>query len=357
MVATPKLPEEVLKPSPNFAIEQALDGRPFFSMRTHPYTEAIRMTEFHRLLLACFEGTGTPVKEAVAAFLRAKGLPRKNEALVYRLVSAFKASALLVPATEFRSIYTKEMAHDYLEHRKVPPEVLRWVIRQGRIRRDTRVLDLACGTGALTNELARVSRRVTGMDISMDFLQAAREDAKDKRLHARYVHESANRLLYESPSSYDVVTISQGFHWLDPFQAALGVLRVLKRTGRFIVVDTVLTLPPKHPLFEIFGTGAPLTLKNRIKRYEGLFLASTAMGGVPLRVEQHVQLLERREVGVPFARGFFSHQHLKDARVRGRNDPQAFWASLERRAAKSWGDRDLRAQMQWMGLLMSYKGA
>jgi trans-aconitate methyltransferase len=90
-----------------------------------------------------------------------------------------------------------------------------------------RILDLGCGDGALTEQLAATGAIVTGVDASSSMVAAARARGLD-------IHEqSATALAYES--QFDAVFSNAALHWIRDAPAVLaGVHRALRPGGRFV---------------------------------------------------------------------------------------------------------------------------
>ena len=100
------------------------------------------------------------------------------------------------------------------------------------------VLDLGCGDGTLTVEMARFARRVVGVDFNPDTLAAARQ--RIDRLGFRNVTllaENVNELPLES-ESVDVIFFSQSLHHLDDPKSGLReAFRVLRPGGCVFVME------------------------------------------------------------------------------------------------------------------------
>ena len=122
------------------------------------------------------------------------------------------------------------------EHRFMP--VYRYLARQIALdyasgRRDC--LDLGCGEGQMTVELAQVTDlEVTGLDVEPEVLELARRYAQeceidDSRIH--WVCADAHSLPYPD-NSFDLV-VSRGSmpFWRDHAQAMREILRVLRPGG------------------------------------------------------------------------------------------------------------------------------
>lgn len=91
-----------------------------------------------------------------------------------------------------------------------------------------RILDLGCGTGTLTAEIANIAS-VVGVDSSSTMTARAREafPAVDFRV------ESAEAMTFDS--EFDAVFSNAVFHWIqDPRKATLNVARALRPGGRFV---------------------------------------------------------------------------------------------------------------------------
>jgi trans-aconitate methyltransferase len=92
------------------------------------------------------------------------------------------------------------------------------------------ILDLGCGDGALTEQLAQTGAIVIGVDSSADMLAAARK----RNLHVE--RHDATTLPYKQ--QFDAVFSNAALHWITGLsgqQAALaGIHRTLRPNGRFV---------------------------------------------------------------------------------------------------------------------------
>jgi trans-aconitate methyltransferase len=92
-----------------------------------------------------------------------------------------------------------------------------------------RVLDLGCGTGTLTAEIARLGARVTGVDSSPEMIETARE----KYAELMFVVADGQALTYAA--EFDAVFSNAALHWMPHAEAvAHGVERALRPGGRFV---------------------------------------------------------------------------------------------------------------------------
>ncbi len=108
-----------------------------------------------------------------------------------------------------------------------------------RIRPGDDVLDIGCGTGLLTSELARAvgdQGSVTGIDPSEEMLNAARERCTEKQ-YVRLVEGTADRIPVQDMSIDRAISL-QVFEYLTDIPTALKeVARVLRPRGRLVIGD------------------------------------------------------------------------------------------------------------------------
>ncbi len=89
------------------------------------------------------------------------------------------------------------------------------------------ILDLGCGTGALTEKLAKLCYHVVGVDASAEQVRAARSRGVDARTVDAHQLPFRNR--------FDAVFSNAALHWMRGGDEVLaGVFRALKPGGRFV---------------------------------------------------------------------------------------------------------------------------
>lgn len=125
---------------------------------------------------------------------------------------------------------------DIYEQHMVPAIFARWapdLVQAAGVRPAERVLDVACGTGAVTRLLAEQvgpAGRVTGLDITPGMLAAARLAAPSQRIE--WLEGSAVEMPLPD-GTFDAVVCQQGLQFFPDKPAALSEMRrVLKRGGR-----------------------------------------------------------------------------------------------------------------------------
>jgi demethylmenaquinone methyltransferase/2-methoxy-6-polyprenyl-1,4-benzoquinol methylase len=135
----------------------------------------------------------------------------------------------------------------------------RWRRRAARVcleGKPRRILDLGCGTGDLTIEIARMSgedAEITALDYSLPMLERARQKAASAGVEKKvnFVHGQATQIPFPD-GHFDCVGISFAFRNLtykNPLcQPHLAeVKRVLKGGGRYVIVESS---QPQNPLIK-----------------------------------------------------------------------------------------------------------
>jgi trans-aconitate methyltransferase len=91
------------------------------------------------------------------------------------------------------------------------------------------ILDLGCGTGHLTSQIAATGAKVVGVDRSPDMIQQARE--KFPALHFELM--DARDIVFPRP--FDAVFSNATLHWIrEPERVVGGIAKILRPGGRFV---------------------------------------------------------------------------------------------------------------------------
>ncbi len=92
-----------------------------------------------------------------------------------------------------------------------------------------RILDIGCGLGQLTAELARSGARVTGLDNSASMVEAARA------AHPGIEFIAADLVEFEAAEPFDAIFSNAALHWIHPpATAARRMAQALKPGGRLV---------------------------------------------------------------------------------------------------------------------------
>lgn len=92
-----------------------------------------------------------------------------------------------------------------------------------------RILDIGCGTGQLTADIAESRADVLGVDYSADMIATARKNFPELRL------EVAEASCLPFTNEFDAVFSNAVLHWVrDHLGATASIARALKPSGRFV---------------------------------------------------------------------------------------------------------------------------
>lgn len=138
------------------------------------------------------------------------------------------------------------------------------LVRRAGVRAGQHVLDVACGTGVVSLTAARLGARVTGLDLTPELLERARENARIAAVDIDW-HEGDVEKLPFGNAEFDIV-LSQFGHMFAPRpEVAIGeMLRVLKPGGTIA-----------------FSTWPPELLVGRVFALVGTYLPPPAPGVAP----------------------------------------------------------------------------
>ena len=126
------------------------------------------------------------------------------------------------------------------------------LVRFARVRAEDGVLDVACGTGVVAVTAARLGARVTGVDLTPELLERARENAALASVPIDFHEGDVEKLPFDD-SEFDVVLSQYGHMFAPRPDAAIAeMLRVL-RPGGTIAFST---WPPEMTVGRMFALSA-----------------------------------------------------------------------------------------------------
>jgi ubiquinone/menaquinone biosynthesis C-methylase UbiE len=125
-----------------------------------------------------------------------------------------------------------------LRWRKYINNTLTFLYNWEQIDSQSRVLDVACGTGEFERLLLdnNPTQRITGVDISEKMLDIAREKYRVYS-NVEFHQTSANSLPFAS-HTFDIAVCANAFHYFEqPLVALSEIKRVVKPNGKLIILD------------------------------------------------------------------------------------------------------------------------
>jgi len=128
-------------------------------------------------------------------------------------------------------------AADYAANSVVQQAWARELIAKLNLRGDEHILDVGCGDGKVTAEIAQAvpKGRVTGVDASAEMIAFAKKTFSPEKIPNLKFHVMDARKI-KLPGKFDLVFSNAALHWVDNHRKFLnGAGSVLKPGGRLIV--------------------------------------------------------------------------------------------------------------------------
>ncbi len=114
-------------------------------------------------------------------------------------------------------------------------EVNEQIVERLDLRRGTKVLDVACGTGNSAIPAARRGAEVIGIDIAPNLIAQARARAKEAGVDARFEEGDAEQIAYPDASFDVVITVFGAMFGPRPDLVASELKRVCRPGGRIVM--------------------------------------------------------------------------------------------------------------------------
>ncbi len=145
------------------------------------------------------------------------------------------------------------------------------------------ILDLGCGTGDLTHQIASQCKSIIGLDYAENMIRQAQEKYPELRFQVEDGHN------FSVGTDYDAVFSNAALHWmLEPEKPIQCVYNALKPNGRFV--------------FEMGGHGNIATIIAAINHAAGkLELKDSARLNYFPTIAEYASLLEKNGFSVTFA--------------------------------------------------------
>ncbi|MBK5446299.1 class I SAM-dependent methyltransferase [Peribacillus sp. TH24] len=105
------------------------------------------------------------------------------------------------------------------------------------VSKNANILEVAPGPGYLSIELAKEGFNVTGVEISPDFVEIEKNNAKEANVSVNFKEGNASNLPCED-NFFDYIVCSAAFkNFKDPVKALCEMHRVLKQGGASLIID------------------------------------------------------------------------------------------------------------------------
>ncbi len=157
----------------------------------------------------------------------------------------------------------------------------------------SKVIDICCGPGTISFELARKCRQVVGVDHALGMIRYADEQRRNRRVeNVRFIHADATHLAQYESGAFDYAIISMAIHEMTP-ESGIGALEEARRVAKQVIVaDYAVPLPINASglLFRYLEVIAGLNHFKGFLRYSrrGGLDPLLAQGGLGIRQETTV---------------------------------------------------------------------
>jgi 2-polyprenyl-6-hydroxyphenyl methylase / 3-demethylubiquinone-9 3-methyltransferase len=120
--------------------------------------------------------------------------------------------------------------------------------KTGRELKDSRVLDLGCGGGILSESLARAGAHVTGLDLSAELLEVAKLHALGEGLSIDYVLQDSRHYSAQHAGEFDLICCMEMLEHVPDPRAILQDIHALLKPGGLAVLSTLDRTPKSFAL-------------------------------------------------------------------------------------------------------------
>ena len=114
---------------------------------------------------------------------------------------------------------------------------------QGRL-----IVHVGCGGGLLSEAMAQRGAQVTGLDLSAELLDVARQHARETAVAIDYRLEAAEEHAIARPAAYDIVTCMEMLEHVPDPAAIVTALAALAAPGGHVIVSTINRTPRAYTL-------------------------------------------------------------------------------------------------------------
>lgn len=126
--------------------------------------------------------------------------------------------------------------------------------------KSTKILDIGCGTGRHSIELAKRGYSVTGIDLSESLLNRAKEKAREKNLEIDFQRKDARQFSFEDEFDLVIMLCEGAFPLMETdemnYQILKNAARSLKPNGKLIFTTLNGLFPLFHSVKEFINSGS-----------------------------------------------------------------------------------------------------
>lgn len=109
-----------------------------------------------------------------------------------------------------------------------------FIVKALDLKKADKIIDLACGEGRITIELAKRGFKMEGLDFSKSLLEIARKKAKEHNLSINFHHQDLHSMNLERKYDKAFIFFSH-FGILDPEKVFRKINQILVKKGQFLL--------------------------------------------------------------------------------------------------------------------------
>jgi ubiquinone/menaquinone biosynthesis C-methylase UbiE len=118
-----------------------------------------------------------------------------------------------------------------------PSELVATAVRLAGLDRGSRVVEVGCGTGKLTEELVACGLRIEAVDPGRNLIELARRRVNDSELVRFHLGRFEDVSLPER--RFDAIFAASAFHWVDPSLGWAKAAALLRPGGTFALLQPI----------------------------------------------------------------------------------------------------------------------
>jgi ubiquinone/menaquinone biosynthesis C-methylase UbiE len=150
-----------------------------------------------------------------------------------------------------------------------PEQVFRLLVDKFRLSRNSRVLDLGCGTGQIALKLAPYVAKVVALDPQEDMLKEGKTLASARNIsNITWLAGESGNLSSLTPliGEVDITCMGRAFHWMDRVKTLQDLYQITKPGGGIAVIaDTQPRFKPDVPWISVIDESVKHWLGNERK--------------------------------------------------------------------------------------------
>lgn len=117
-------------------------------------------------------------------------------------------------------------------------DIIDQIVLKSNVKQNDMVLDLACGTGIITKSIANKSKSIYAVDITDKMVSVTKEMCESEEFnHIHVLKGNAEKLNFQNDFFDLIITRLSIHHFKNPDIVIKEMKRVLKDSGRIIIVD------------------------------------------------------------------------------------------------------------------------